>query len=68
MASDERMEIPDLPFMVMRRVLGKLEFEAGPCETLSEAVDEVQRCPPGGDYVITERRKIVWPGDGGQPI
>jgi hypothetical protein len=62
MATDEPMEIPDPPFMVMRgETSGKLDFEVGPCETLEEAVAQVHRCPRGGDYVITEHGKIVWP-------
>ncbi len=62
MATDEPMEIPEDPYMVMRRdASGKLEFEVGPCETLAEAVVQVQRCSAGGDYVITEHGRIVWP-------
>jgi len=63
MATEEPMAIPDPPFYVMRRdaASGKLEFEVGPCETLEEAVIQVQRCPPGPDYVITEHGRIVWP-------
>jgi hypothetical protein len=56
------MEIEDPPFFVMRREeSGKIEYEAGPCETLEEAVVQVQRCPAGAEYVIIEHGKIVWP-------
>ena len=59
---NERMEIPDdPPFMVMRRLNGRLEFEVGPCETFEEAIVQVTRCPSGGDYVITEHGRIIWP-------
>jgi hypothetical protein len=61
------MEIPDPPFYVMRRIDGRLEHEVGPCETLEEAIEQVQRCPKGGDYVIVEHGRIVWPqGPGNQ--
>jgi len=61
-ATERPMTIEDPPFYVMRRdAYGKLEFEVGPCETLEEAVDQIQRCPPGPDYVITEHGNIVWP-------
>lgn len=62
MAIHERMEIPDSPFFVRRRLAnGQLEFEVGPFDTLDEAVDQVKRCPPGAEYVITERGKVIWP-------
>ncbi len=60
MATDESTEIPDPPFMVMRRNNGILEFELGPCESLEEAIVQVGRCSPG-DLVITEHGRVVWP-------
>jgi hypothetical protein len=60
MATDEPMELPDPPFMVMRRIDGRLEFEVGPCESLEDAIVQVGRCLPG-DLVITEHGRAVWP-------
>jgi hypothetical protein len=60
MATDESMEIPDPPFMVMRRINGRLEFEVGPHESLEEAIVQIRMCPPG-DLVITEHGRVVWP-------
>lgn len=54
------MEIPDPPYMVMRReASGKLENEVGPCETFEQALVQVPALSAGCDYVITEQGKIV---------
>jgi hypothetical protein len=30
-------------------------------ETFEEALAQMERCPPGPDYVITAHGKIIWP-------
>jgi hypothetical protein len=59
-ANDEPMDISDPPFMVMRRINGRLEFEVGPCESLEKAIVQTRRCLLG-ELVITQRGRVVWP-------